>query len=171
MAKLEVMLASDDGAAFPISGLEPVRVPVGRYSVGMVSLALRDPRSAKPLCFVFSKAGDTKDRWHAVGKDSDISIDPIGKLRLNLEVEDKGFSPGQPIRISTLLHTADGLLINSSSFGAARIVHPVLTSITALPLRSLDWTALLSVRLKRDSPAAHSVRPPSAFPRTSRPAT
>jgi hypothetical protein len=125
--KLDVMLIGEDGSAFSVNSLdEPAVVPAGRYAVGSVSLAVQDAGANQPTHFVFSRIGvDAETRWHALEKNQELALDPIGKLRFGLEIEkvQRSRKPGEAIRVQPQLFTADGLLINSCSLGDAEEVY------------------------------------------------
>lgn len=121
IVKLEVMLTSEDGSAFAINTPDVATVlPVGRYAVGSVVLAVQQTGAALPTHFVFSRVGvDTDTRWHDLKKDQELTIDPIGKVRfaLDIEADQRSRRPGEDVRVQPQLFTADGLLINSCSAG------------------------------------------------------
>jgi hypothetical protein len=124
--QLEVMLFGEDGSAYTLHGGEKAgdkatELPIGRYSVGSVTASLADGRQAKPWNFVFSRSpGEPLTRWHEVRRDQELTLDPFGKFRFDLGLGDIGSAvqPGQGLHLGLRLHTADGLLINSSSCGA-----------------------------------------------------
>jgi hypothetical protein len=119
--QLEVMLFGEDGSAHTLRGGEKAtELPIGRYSVGSVCLSLSDGKKSEPWNFVFSRSsGDKPDRWHEVGRDQELLLDPIGKFRFDLGLNDvRSVRPGDSLHLSLRLYTADGLLINSSSCGA-----------------------------------------------------
>jgi hypothetical protein len=126
LLKVEVMLTGEDGSAFAVSALEtPTVVPIGRYAVGAVALSVQHSGTILPTHFVFSRVGsDAATRWHEVKKDQELVLDPVGKLRFDLEIgkSQRMCKPGETIRVQPQLFTADGLLINSCSVGDAEAV-------------------------------------------------
>jgi hypothetical protein len=124
--KLDVMLIGEDGSAFAVNTLDALTVvPAGRYAVGSVALSVQQPNASQPTHFVFSRVGvDAKTRWHELKKDKDLFLDPIGKLRFDLDIEkdQRIRKPGENVRVQPQLFTEDGLLINSCAFGDADAV-------------------------------------------------
>ena len=123
LVKLDVMLTGEDGSAFAVNALDSATiVPVGRYAVGSAALSVQHSGAAQPVHFVFSRVGvDAGTRWQEVKKDQELTLDPIGKLRFELDIEQsqRVRKPGESIRVQPKLFTADGLLINSCSYGDA----------------------------------------------------
>ena len=115
------MLTSEDGSAFAVSALDaPAVLPAGRYAVGSVALSVQHAGAGLPTHFVFSRVGvDADTSWHEVKKDQELTLDPIGKLRFELDIkkDQRTPRPGGTIRVQPQLFTADGLLINSCSLG------------------------------------------------------
>ncbi len=121
VVKLEVTLTGEDGSAFAVTALDtPTVFPAGRYALGSVALSVQPADANQPTHFVFSRiVVDAGTRWHVLEKDKELILDPVGKLRFNLDVEKKQrvCKPGDTIRVQPELFTADGLLINSCSLG------------------------------------------------------
>jgi hypothetical protein len=121
LLRLDVMLSGEDGSALAISALEaPTVVPAGRYALGSVALSVQLPGDPFPTHYVFSRVGvDARTRWHDLAKDQELVLDPVGKLRFNLDIEksQRVCKPGDSIRVQPQLFTADGLLINSCALG------------------------------------------------------
>jgi len=121
--RIEVMFLGDDGSAFSVrSEREAVVVPVGRYAVGAVSLVLRDGASSVPWTFTFSRpASETPAVWHEVRPDQTVVVNPIGRLRFDLQLAgtESVVRPGEAVTVDPRLRTEDGLLINSSFRGQA----------------------------------------------------
>lgn len=115
---LSGMLIGADGSAFAFERGQVVTVPVGRYTMGSVSIALADDSSSLPWNFVFSLYSKPES-WREVGRDQQISLDPIGQLRLELKMERASTTcrPGQSLKIRPRLYTQDALLISASSRG------------------------------------------------------
>jgi hypothetical protein len=126
LVKLDVMLTGEDGSAFALGAVDaPTVVPAGRYALGSVALSVQFPGAHEPTHFVFSRVGvDARTRWHDLNKDQELVLDPIGKLRFDLDIEQgqRVRKPGDAIRVQPQLFTADGLLINSCSLGPAQEV-------------------------------------------------
>jgi hypothetical protein len=117
---LHAMLVSEDGSAIDFAGKEAVVVPAGKYAFGAVSIAVSHAGATRPLTFVFSRTGlDDTVRWHELKKDQELVLDPIGKLRFELDIEPAGTTvkPGAMLRVQPQMFTGDGLLINSCAFG------------------------------------------------------
>jgi hypothetical protein len=73
-----------------------------------------------PTHFVFSRVGvDADTRWHELKKDQELVLDPVGKLRFDLDIEkdQRIRKPGDVLQVQPQLFTADGLLINSCTVG------------------------------------------------------
>jgi hypothetical protein len=121
VVKLQVMLVGEDGAAFSVTSVDaPIVVPVGKYALGAVSLSVQHADATLPAHFIFSRTGlDSTVRWHELKKDQELILDPIGKLRFDLDIEPGGKTAkaGGTLRVQPQLFTADGLLINSCSHG------------------------------------------------------
>jgi hypothetical protein len=123
VADLEVTLVGDDGSVYALrGGEEAVQVPVGKYALNTLWLSAQRDGDLEPWNFVFSRAdGPHEGDWHAVARDADVAIDPIGTLRFVLEFPDgKGdVAAGAKISVAPRLYTQAGLLINSCSIGNA----------------------------------------------------
>lgn len=119
IVSLEVMLAGEDGSALSIRSSEmPVTVPVGRYAVNTLSLALADMDDRRVWRFVFSWNGSPRRRtWFSVSKDETTTIDPVGELSFVIDLPDgtKAAQRGGRLSVRPRLFTQDGLLINSGS--------------------------------------------------------
>jgi hypothetical protein len=121
VADLEVTLMGDDGSAYAIRGVEEVvQVPIGKYAVTGLSLAVRQTGESLPWNFVFSRSDPPADgHWHIVLRDADVAVDPIGTLRFTLEFPDGdgSFPAGKAISVVPRIYTHKGLLINSCLIG------------------------------------------------------
>jgi hypothetical protein len=121
VVKLQAMLVGEDGSAFAVTSVDaPVIVPAGKYALGTVTLSVQSASSAVPLTFVFSRTGiDAEVRWHDLKKDQELVLDPIGKLRFDLDIAPAGtlLPAGATLNVQPQLFTADGLLINSCGHG------------------------------------------------------
>jgi hypothetical protein len=117
VTQLDVMMVGDDGSAYSLAGDLAAVVPVGRYAVGAVTLAVLDGKSPHPWNFVFSRSGgEAPQRWYEVREDSETVVDLVGRFRFELNVKGD-CRTGAELSISPRLFTGDGLLINSSSCG------------------------------------------------------
>ena len=111
--QLNVLLIGRDGSAVGVRALgEEVEVPAGEYRLGMVTLSLVDPLGSAEWSFVFSEPGGREAVWHAVPKDAVTKIDPVGVPSFELALAQETAAPGADLRVSPLLTTSDGLLIN-----------------------------------------------------------
>ncbi|MCA9265177.1 MAG: hypothetical protein KDA60_15055 [Planctomycetales bacterium] len=112
---LEVMLTTQDGAAYTIHGLQPVTLPGGRYRIGAVRVSTMDSRHPEPLNFVFAGAGAKGEREFHVRPDVLTQVDVMGSLRFELEVR-RAAKTGRNIEtlwIDPRLYTEDDLLITA----------------------------------------------------------
>ena len=118
--ELEVSLAGDDGSAYAArADGAAVEVPEGGYFVRAVRVSVEHGTPKKPWNFIFSRYElPAKKQWQTVNKGEEITLDPIGPLRLVLEGAelDKPIQPGHTITANPRLYTAGGLLINSCDF-------------------------------------------------------
>jgi hypothetical protein len=120
LVDLQALLVGRDGsAALARAPGNPTEVPVGEYRLGMVTVRLADPKQGQPWSYVFSspEPGD-KVRWHAVGKDAQVAIDPLGELELALYCRPEGpVAAGDSLTLRPDLRTVDGLYINTAYRG------------------------------------------------------
>ena len=103
-----------DGSVFALSGSEPAVVPAGEYRLGNLTVSLEHAKSGEAWTFVFSDGLWSHDpRWYKVDKDAAVTIDPVGKPRLELVRFDDNASakPGEDVVVRPALYTGDGLLI------------------------------------------------------------
>jgi hypothetical protein len=121
LLKIDVSLTGEDGSAFSVTALDrPAVLPAGRYAIASVSLSVRPAGADRPVHFVFSRVGvDAGTRWHELEKGRELILDPVGKLRFSLEIDQaqRVRKPGEAVRVQPQLVTADGLQINSCSLG------------------------------------------------------
>jgi hypothetical protein len=120
-AELHATLVGRDGSAFGLTGGETATVPVGEYRLGTVTATFNDPQGGQNWSFIFSDNGAKGDpKWYNVGKDSQLALDPIGALDMELTVSDKvkTAKSGEDISLQPLLYTGDGLLINVAYRGS-----------------------------------------------------
>jgi len=116
-----VLVVGEDGAAFTLNQSGQIlTVPVGRYAVEVISLAVRSRDARGPWRFVFTRNfGGQPERWHSVEADRTTTIRPFADLRFKLLLEQDTARPGQELTVSPRLLTADGLTLNASWFGDA----------------------------------------------------
>ena len=115
----EAMVFSEDGSAYSLKELnQPLEVPVGRYTLGSVTMTI-DNGAKDAWHFVFSRSDSIpEDAWTAVEANTDVAIEAIGKTQFSLGVGDTNrVRAGDNIRINPTMHTERGLLINLSSRG------------------------------------------------------
>jgi hypothetical protein len=120
LVDMQALLVGRDGSAVlaraPGAATE---VPVGEYRLGMVTLRVADPARGQPWSYVFSSPdpGD-KARWHAILKDAELALDPLGEFKFLLHVRPDGpIAPGDSLTLRPELYTVDGLLINTAYRG------------------------------------------------------
>jgi hypothetical protein len=115
----EGMVFSVDGSAYSLKQLDdPLSVPVGRYTLGSVTLTI-GTEDGDPWHFVFSRSGSIADAdWVDVAADQDVTLEAIGQPRFELELNlNESLKPGEAIAVNPKLYTQDGLLINLSCRG------------------------------------------------------
>ncbi len=118
LTEFEVMLLGRDGSAFSAGGQDrPITVPVGEYAFHTVRFAVEQGTQGKLYRFVFSRdRSPAEDRWHSIGKDEEVVLDPVGSLRLEMTVFDReDVAPGQYVILRPSLLTETGLILNSST--------------------------------------------------------
>ena len=117
----DVLLVGKDGSAIGVRTLgEPIEVPVGEYRVGMVSLSVVDPGGGADWSFVFFDSGEREGvHWYEVTKDSEVTIDPVGRLSLGSRrsMDGRSGEPGEAFTVVPRLYTEDGLVINLAARG------------------------------------------------------
>lgn len=110
---LDVTFIGRDGSAVSLAGptTEAV-VPVGDYRLSAVTVTLADGSGGPPWTFTFSDSGGRPTRrWSSVAKDAVLTIDPIGKLELQLDLDKAAAVAGKEFKCQPQLFTGDGLLI------------------------------------------------------------
>lgn len=118
LTEFEVMLFGRDGSAFSAGGQDrPTTVPVGEYALHTVRFVVEQKTRGKLYRFVFSRdRSPAEDRWHKVGKDEEVVLDPVGSLILEITVFDvEDVAPGQYVIVRPSLLTETGLILNSST--------------------------------------------------------
>jgi hypothetical protein len=112
--QITCMLVGEDGIGFTLAGSEPLAVPIGRYSIDMLSLTLEDA-NGRTWSYLFSRdAGSAAQRTVVVEKDRELAVDPVGRMRLSFENEYKATQAqaGQTLCYRPMLVTAHGLNTN-----------------------------------------------------------
>jgi hypothetical protein len=142
---LSGMLVGDDGSAFAFQRGQSVVVPIGKYTVGSVSISLTDDNSTLPWNFVFSGFSQPAN-LRQVDRAEEIVIDPVGQLRFKLELDEESIAcrPGETIAVRPRLYTQGGLLINASSRGETDRRSGGNHNQASIQLRSLDGALLES---------------------------
>ncbi|MEM9803299.1 MAG: hypothetical protein AAGA20_23480, partial [Planctomycetota bacterium] len=123
-----LLLVGRDGSAYLVRAPgTATEVPVGDYRTTMVTLRLADPGGHDPWSYVFSERYEaTEERWRALSKDQELTLDPIGALDFDIaQIGDfDEIHTGERLRAQLRLHTGDRLLVttcyrgkNPSSFG------------------------------------------------------
>lgn len=120
---LNATLEGRDGSAVGLHGLEPVTVPVGEYRVTTVTLTMADPAGGPTWSYVFSDNGRRGEKiWYRVAKDATLTLDPIGRLEMTVNLEDDGpRGPDSVLRVNPGLYTGDGLLIVTAYRGSPTV--------------------------------------------------
>jgi hypothetical protein len=120
--ELTVTLAGRDGSVFTLRGHDAEAVlPVGDYRLSVLTCTLTDPHGGPSWSFTFSDGnGRPPHRWHTLGRDARLVIDPVGQLELLAAVDPEGrrCRPGDSISVRPRLYTGDGLLICSACRGS-----------------------------------------------------
>jgi hypothetical protein len=118
LLELEAMVFSDDGSAWSLKEAnKPQEVPVGRYTLGSITLTI-DTGESEPWHYVFSRSDNIEeDDWQPVGSDSAVSLEAIGNLTFSAGNIPAEASAGQQLTINPRLYTEAGLLINLSCRG------------------------------------------------------
>lgn len=117
VAEVVATFQSRDGVVATVrqSGGE-VTVPTGAYRLSSLLLTLADGKTGE-WGYVFTDNGGKPARWHDVGKDATIAIDPIGKLDFAVEAADE-CKAGDALTVAPRLYTGEGLLIERVYRGA-----------------------------------------------------
>lgn len=121
--ELSVAFVGDDGSAFTFEGAGPHTLPVGRYALTSVVIALADPKDQTPWQFVFSRLDSREPYpWHTVSKDGSLAVDPIGLVQFQLELRDgdAAITPGRTPTIEPRLTTPDGLILRACRVGSSQ---------------------------------------------------
>jgi len=120
--QLTVTLAGRDGSVYTVCGRDAeVVLPVGDYRLSVLTCTLTDPHGGPSWSFTFSDGnGRPPHRWHTLGRDARLVIDPVGQLELLAAVDPEGrrCRPGDSISVRPRLYTGDGLLICSACRGS-----------------------------------------------------
>jgi hypothetical protein len=121
--ELNATLEGRDGSAVGLHGVEPVTIPVGEYRMTTVTLTLADPAGGPSWSYVFSDNSRRGEMiWYKVAKDARLTIDPIGRLEMAVNLEGDGpRGPDSVLRVNPVLYTGDGLLIVTAYRGSPTV--------------------------------------------------
>ena len=143
---VDAMLTGNDGSAFSIrSGGSLITVPVGRYAVDTVYIALALPDDDRTWSFVFSRMSSSRlAKQFTVAQNQTTAIDPIGTLKFLLESGEglSSASAGQRLYVEPRLYTATGLLINSGGCRTAASADSSESNPARLTLQTLNQDVL-----------------------------
>jgi hypothetical protein len=121
LKELELSLAARDGSVYSARGTgEPIEVPPGEYATRALSILLVNRQSGERWYFVFSRYDSPREQdWHDVTAQSEVVIDPVGKLDFRLEgaALDQKIPAGSEFRVEPGLYTQDGMLIQRCDEG------------------------------------------------------
>jgi hypothetical protein len=122
--ELSVTLMGRDGSVCTLRGAGAEAVlPVGDYRLSVLTCTLADPHGGPGWSFTFSDAnGRRPHRWHTLGRDARLALDPFGKVDLvaAVDAEQRRCRPGDTVPVQPRLYTGDGLLITSACRGTTR---------------------------------------------------
>jgi len=148
LKEIEITVVGRDGSAFAARTVDqPITLPIGDYALSMVRVVvvMKENEGAQ-WEFVFSKL-DLSDQsiWHTVKRDQTTLVDPVGKMNLTFEWDDrdKPVPAGRQIHVRPILVTQDGLVINSGKCGYGNALNEMHLN---LHLCRLDQTRLDSAR-------------------------
>jgi hypothetical protein len=82
----------------------------------MLTLRLKDAKGGQPWGYVFSETSKAPaDAWHAIVKDTELSLDPVGALDFRFEFfgDTDSIAPGDGISGRVILTASQRLLINT----------------------------------------------------------
>jgi hypothetical protein len=118
ISAFEAMVYSDDGSAWSLKESGRLQeVPVGRYTLGSVTLTI-DTGEREPWHFVFSRNGlPDADGWVEVVADQQVSLEAVGETSFVLDGLQEFARPGDQVTVNPRLYTQGGLLVNLSSRG------------------------------------------------------
>jgi hypothetical protein len=121
--EVSATLMGRDGSVCTLRGRAAEAVlPVDDYRLSALSVTVADPHGGPSWSFTFADGdGRRPYRWHTLGRDSRLALDPIGRLELVAVVdeEERRCRPGDRLAVRPRLYTGDGLLICSAGRGAA----------------------------------------------------
>jgi hypothetical protein len=129
-ASVHVTLVGRDGSIAAVRGDgAEVAVPVGKYRLGMLAIALAGADGGRGWNYVFSSeiaCGDealpTKPQWHDVQQGKLLALNPLGELTLTATVSPVSRSGGN-FTVQPGLVTPDGLSVRSVYHGEAMSGH------------------------------------------------
>ena len=113
----EAMAFAEDGSAYSLKHPDdPLSVPVGRYTLGSVTMTI-DTGEREPWHFVFARGDVKDDDWVSIKPKQQVSLEAVGKPRFVLNTKSDAVRPGDSLSVNPRLYTEDGLLINLSCRG------------------------------------------------------
>lgn len=118
IVEVEAMVFSDDGSAWSLKEAnQPQEVPVGRYTLGSVTLTI-DTGDGDPWHYVFSRSNNIDDHhWLAVNDDGHLTLEAVGTPSFQVHNAPTEAAAGENLRIEPRLYTEAGLLVNMSCRG------------------------------------------------------
>ena len=116
--RLQVTFSGNGGTGFTINGLEPITVPTGEYEITNVAIVVSKSETATSRSFVFTQRGQLAraGRKISIGKDQNVQLDTIGKLRLIANAGSQ-VQPNGTLVVGLGLYTIDGLAVTYSDTG------------------------------------------------------
>jgi hypothetical protein len=119
---LNATLVSRDGSVIGLHHPDAVTVPVGEYCLSTVAFTLADPAGGPAWSYVFSDNGRSGEvLWYKVAKDGILAVDPVGRLKMTVELEEENARPDAGLRVNPALYTGDGLLIVTAYRGSPTV--------------------------------------------------
>src|SRR5262249_27479512 len=84
--EIQAAVQSRDGVVANLRGFDTaLTVPTGNYRVSSLLLTLKDPKGGISWGFVFNDNGGKDPSWHALAKDAEVALDPVGSLDFALD--------------------------------------------------------------------------------------
>ena len=118
IARLRVTFSGNNGTGFTLNGLKSATVPTGEYDITNVSVVVSETETSPSQSFVFTQRGQASGvgRKIKINKDANLTIDPIGELRLAANARES-VVPGGTLVVGLGLYTTDGLAVSHSDIG------------------------------------------------------